>query len=500
MDQHHDNEDRQLTTRHVSLEAFIRSLLENRSRHYASPFVVSAVGGGGKTTTLVHLYQQSLRPRSILTTTTAMIAPGFHDDSTNPCLSFRSLDSSLRDITMNPPSHSGVWFGEPFSDIPGKYRGVDVNDLDTYVREQRSCRNDELIIYCEADGSKRKPLKAHADHEPVIPLTTDLTLILFGCSGIDRALSEANVHRAELFAKATSKQLDDRVEFEDLTELLRNGHLLKGIPATSRVAVIFNQIDLLPKSMSEINKLEQWAKAILSIPRIDAIFFTGGAGDEHDTILGVAKLESDAPRFSAVLLAAGLSTRMGTENKLLLPLGDKTVLAQTLSRVLSSDIGELVIVLGHEASKVKQSIAADALIEAPSEIDVKIVFNEDYEQGQGTSVACGVRHLADDSTACFFIPGDQPFVSPLIMRALAESSAPKKIVIPTVGGKRTSPVLFDRAFYRELAQLRDERGGRQVIETHEGDAVVLIQCDDELSSLDLDTREMYEKARNMVDK
>jgi len=477
-----------------TLDGYIRSLLEDRRKRLPSPFVISAVGGGGKTTILVNLFQNKFRARSILTTTTAMIAPGHRDGAINPCEKFRQLDDALLRISTTPPVASGVWYSKPFPGVPGKYSGIDKDTFDAYIRERREEHDRDLIALCEADGSKRKPLKAHADHEPVIPRTTDLTLIVFGCGGIGKPLTEQFVHRADMFSDVIGKDVGERIDLDNLIDLLRSGHLFKGIPRTSRIAIVFNQADLLPESQSRPANLQRWAEEVLSIPSIDAVFFTSGAGDAHRTEFGITRSVSDSPLFSAVVLAAGLSSRMGEENKLLLPLGDKTILETTLEHVLKSDIRELVVVLGYEASKVKQAIMSTALEKAPTDTKTTIVLNERYESGQGTSVACGVKQLSDHSVACFFVPGDQPFVSPAIMRTLAEHSEREKIIIPEISGRQTSPVLFDRYFYDELAKLNKERGGREVIDAHGDDAVVLpVACRDERAAIDIDTRKDYEK-------
>ena len=221
--------------------------------------------------------------------------------------------------------------------------------------------------------------------EPVIPRTTDLTLIVFGCAGVGKPLTEQFVHRTDLFSEVIGKEKGEHVEFGDLIALLRSGHFFKGIPRTSRIAVIFNQVDLLPDSLSSNDTLRQWAEDALAISPIDAVFFTSGAGDAHRTEFGLVRTETDSPLFSAVVLAAGLSERMGEENKLLLPLGNTTVLEQTLSRVLKSDIRELIVVLGHEATKVEQSATAAIGTKTPPTMQIKTVFNEHYESGQGTS-------------------------------------------------------------------------------------------------------------------
>ena len=83
-------------------------------------------------------------------------------------------------------------------------------------------------------------------------------------------------------------------------------------------------------------------------------------------------------RFAAVILAAGMSSRMG-ETKQLLRLGNNTLLGQVLENVRSSGVKDIVLVLGHEAERIKERISTENL---------SVVINESYRQGWG--LRCGL--------------------------------------------------------------------------------------------------------------
>lgn len=483
-----------MTTARLTLEAYIRSLIKEGGGTCPSPFVISAVGGGGKTTTLIHLFDASIRPRSILTSTTALGVPGA-DDHLAPPLSVKQKENAgLTRLSMSPPPVSGLWLGPAFEGSADKHRGVGKEELDAWVRDQRQAGKSDTIILCEADGSKRKPLKAHADHEPVIPRTTDLTLILLGLSGLGKPLDESLVHRASLFSQATGLKAGEVIGISHLIALLRSGLFFKGVPATSKIAVVFNQLDCLEKHQRSRDILSELTAQILDIPQVNAVFFNGLDRGEQKTFYGLSKTESQSSLFSAVVMAAGKSERMKGQNKLLLPLGNQAVVARTVSRVLESDVRDLVVVLGYEAGLVKQAIRKTIPGNRP--VNLTFVTNDRYAEGQATSVAAGTRHLARDSLACFFIPGDQPFLSPLLMRHLMEEFEEGRILIPVINGTRSSPVLFDRRFYRDLSALEGDLGGRQVIREH-GNEVIEIPCSNPAAGFDLDTPEDYQKALSL---
>ncbi|MDY0119641.1 MAG: selenium cofactor biosynthesis protein YqeC [Clostridia bacterium] len=486
----------------LSFEDYLASLILKRDAYYPSPFVLSAVGGGGKTTTLLHLFADHFRERSILTTTTSMGAPKAGGSLSPPLSEALKNNEGLSHITTSPPLESGVWFSNRYLDIPGKHKGVDRNAIDHWVREERKEQRRDSLLLCEADGAKRKPLKAYASHEPVIPETTDLTAIVFGLSALGKPFDESIVHRSNIFSEVTGKAQGEMIDFSDIEQLIGSGHFLKGIPLTSKVAVILNQADILdPKDQADEN-LERWAHRLLAFRSIDAVFFTAYSKESRKTLYGVRRTTDFSPPVSAVIMAAGLSKRMEGKNKLLLPLMDRSVVSRTMAQSLRSDIRDFVVVTGHEAKAVQSEIGKALEEEMRFDQQLSVVYNRDYQEGQGTSVALGTRYLAPESAACFFIPGDQPFIEPLTLREIIEHWEPETIVIPLLGGRRASPVLFDRMFYDDLSKLTGDLGGRQVIMKHESHIKeVEVSGNNPFQNFDLDTPDDYKKAlREMSEK
>ena len=91
---------------------------------------------------------------------------------------------------------------------------------------------------------------------------------------------------------------------------------------------------------------------------------------------------------SAILLAAGSSTRMGGVNKLLLPWKNSTVIAHTIQQLLTSGAGEVIVVTGYQHEEV---------IKAISEFPVAVVHNPLHESGMTGSIQAGVAVAAGDS-------------------------------------------------------------------------------------------------------
>jgi molybdenum cofactor cytidylyltransferase len=195
----------------------------------------------------------------------------------------------------------------------------------------------------------------------------------------------------------------------------------------------------------------------------------------------------DNSRFGAVILAAGMSSRMG-EAKQLLRMGENTLLGQVLENVRGSGVKDIVLVLGHEAETIKERIPTENL---------NVVINESYRQGMGTSLHAGLAALPPEVDAALIVLADQPFIRPktldLLMDQYRRSSA--QIVIPTYKGFRGNPVLLDRSVFSEVMALTGDIGCRAVFGNHlEG--IVKQPVEDIGILLDLDSKDDFERMRD----
>jgi molybdenum cofactor cytidylyltransferase len=160
-----------------------------------------------------------------------------------------------------------------------------------------------------------------------------------------------------------------------------------------------------------------------------------------------------------VLLAAGLGTRFESGNKLLATLGGVPIVRRAAETLLVSSVTDVVAVLGHEATAVGEAL--DGL-----ELTVRI--NDNYREGQSTSVATGVGAARDRGwDAAIFALGDMPAVDPATVDALlsAYAEGAGSVLAPSHGGSRGNPVLFDDEYFDALADVSGDRGGREIIES-----------------------------------
>lgn len=167
-----------------------------------------------------------------------------------------------------------------------------------------------------------------------------------------------------------------------------------------------------------------------------------------------------ALRASAVVLAAGLSRRMGPQNKLLLPMEGEPMVRRAVGRVLGVGFVEVVVVLGHAAAEVGQALAGLA---------VRSALNADYASGQVSSVRAGLAALSEPVDAIAICLGDQPLLTIADLRAVLDAYAGRphgSILVPFRGDRRGNPVMIDAGSARETLERGTNFGCRHFIEQH----------------------------------
>lgn len=188
---------------------------------------------------------------------------------------------------------------------------------------------------------------------------------------------------------------------------------------------------------------------------------------------------------TAVVLAAGASTRMGT-HKLLLPLAGEALVRRTVRQILRADFDDVLVIVGHEHARV---------VAAFQDLAVRHAVNAQYETGIGSSFRVAVESMPDSAAAMFAL-ADQPLVSSGDYRLLLDAYRAGAAGIITVryGEITAPPHLFDRRYFAELARL--EHGARPLLQRHRDDTHTLHFAPELL--LDIDTPADYERAKVLL--
>lgn len=189
-------------------------------------------------------------------------------------------------------------------------------------------------------------------------------------------------------------------------------------------------------------------------------------------------MSADRPRppVAGILLAAGMSTRMGT-NKMLLEIDGESLLRRTTKRGLEAGLDPLFVVLGHEAKRAQEEIA---------DLPCDVVINEEYERGIASSLRAGVAALSPECGAAVVFLADMPHVTPKMLAALVSHyvRTGARLVASQYGEVKAPPVLYDASLFPELSAVSDARCAQQVVKRHLDEAVVLAWPEARLEDLD----------------
>jgi molybdenum cofactor cytidylyltransferase len=182
-------------------------------------------------------------------------------------------------------------------------------------------------------------------------------------------------------------------------------------------------------------------------------------------------------RIAGVVLAAGLSSRMGT-NKMLLQLGGTSMVRRAVSTALGAGLDPVVAVVGHESGRIRAELAG---------LPCMAVENAEYARGMNTSLRAGIRALPDDVEGAVVLLGDMPLVDAAMLRSLADGFRRDraKLLVSTYGEVLAPPILYARALFGELRALDDEACGKSVVKRHRGEAVELPWPAERLTDLDV---------------
>lgn len=192
-------------------------------------------------------------------------------------------------------------------------------------------------------------------------------------------------------------------------------------------------------------------------------------------------------KVSAIVLGAGLSRRMGEENKLFLPFKGRPMIDWVLHNVINSEVDEIIV--------VGSQLSMDELSSWKSD-RVRLVENIDYESGMTSSIQAGVRaSQADGYMICL---GDQPKIKThtynQILTAFSTSNPTNSevIAVPFYDKKKGNPVVFSKA-YRQLILTHQEPEGCKTIIQQYSKMITSISIEDPGILQDIDTKEDYQK-------
>lgn len=234
--------------------------------------------------------------------------------------------------------------------------------------------------------------------------------------------------------------------------------------------------------------LQRLCAGIPVTPRDIQTMGVGGLLQEIASRPQLRETQETAPaqaRVTAVLLAAGRSTRMQGHNKLLMKLGTAPLVVHAARAIGESNVTDVIAVTGHDRDAVEAALAGH---------DITFVHNPAFATGMASSLKAGLAAAPGDAGAVLVCLADMPALRPDdINRLLAafDPAAGREIIVPVFGGKRGNPVLLSRRFFPEIMRCEGDTGARQVVAANP-DAVFEVEMETASILADADTPAAFE--------
>ena len=432
--------------------------------------VVTLVGAGGKTSALFRLADEAVASgRRVVTTTTTRIfasqaeqAPGrlVVDPDGNGSIDWDALEAEL--------ARHGHCL------LVTSLTGPKCEGLPPTVVDGLAARAHDLgisLIAVEGDGSRRRPVKAPAPHEPVIPDCTTHLVPVAGLDALGLPLSEPYVHRPErmraLLQEAdASTRLTARMMGRLVVEPYVRGERERQWPVASgqwpvrasggaRLIALLNKAENAPRLAAArliAQRLSQQGQTTL----------IGAVGQESGTAI-----RERWGATAAIVLAAGASRRMGEPKQLLRWRGEPLVTRAARS-ALQSGASEAIVISGAVREQVEAALEP---LRREAGGRLRVVFNAAWQEGQAGSVRAAVEALPTACEAALFLPVDQPRLPAALLRRLWQRwRGGSDLAAVAVGGAiRGAPALFDRRYFGLLKRVEGDRGGGALLRRHAAD-------------------------------
>lgn len=430
--------------------------------------VVAFIGAGGKTSAMVNLGHELAERgwRVIATTTTRISAEQLElmPYAVTPGEGSGMLSKALSEfgfIFVYDQIRSGQIYGPPHDYI--------AQMLDTL---------DSDVLLVEADSADGLPLKAPFDDEPMIPPETSLVVPVASVSVLGQELDDEHVYNAQAIIDRYGFNEGQRVKSPWVAQVLRDETLgLARVPDNARVVALLNQVTAQGYARGRARLI---ARLTLRSPRVSSVAI--------GSVRGADPIYELQRPVAAIVLAAGLSTRMG-QPKVLLPwTKNATILEHIIMQLILARVDHITVVTGNRAGEVHR---------LATKRGVETVHNPDYADGELiSSLQAGLKSLPKNTAAALVVLGDQPRIQPRVVNqvAMAYAEGKGRLVAPTYRGERGHPILIDRRYWPELLALPPGGTPRQVINQYK-DEMALVPVDTDSVLQDVDTPEDYRQAR-----
>ena len=192
------------------------------------------------------------------------------------------------------------------------------------------------------------------------------------------------------------------------------------------------------------------------------------------------------PGITAILLAAGESSRMG-QPKPLLPWGDLPLVQYQVASLAEAGASPIIVVLGPNPADIAPYVRGSDTLQT--------IINPRYPEGKTTSIRLGVSQVRDDVDGILLLAVDQPRPADLVRRVIEEHLRSRPLIThPTYNGRGGHPIIFAGSLKQELLAITEEQQGIRELVGRHLESIQRVAVDSPIARVDLNTLEDYEKA------
>ena len=197
---------------------------------------------------------------------------------------------------------------------------------------------------------------------------------------------------------------------------------------------------------------------------------------------------------AGIIMAAGMSRRFKSP-KQLLKIKGRFMINRVIDAALESRLDAIILVLGHRLEDVREAIG--------KRIDstrLAVAVNPEYKKGLSGSLRAGVQALEGHRcSSIMFLHGDQPMLDSATINEMLTrfKASKKKICVPVCGGKRKTPVIFNKTFFPEFVHIKGDIGARRIIRANPRE-ILEVEMNDPLPFFDIDTRQDLERLKFLL--
>ena len=187
-------------------------------------------------------------------------------------------------------------------------------------------------------------------------------------------------------------------------------------------------------------------------------------------------------KITGILLAAGASRRMGSQNKLLSDLNGKTMIEVVATELVNSKLSHIIVVTGHESEKIKAALTS---------LDLNFIHNHEYQRGLSTSLKTALEIIPKDTDGIIVCLGDMPLIKAMHIDKLIDAFNPiegNSICVPVYGRKRGNPIVWSNEYLTQIRSIDGDIGAKNILDEHI-EQITEVPMEENAVLFDIDTPE-----------